>query len=162
MPKVRKVLKAFVLRHRDTEVDFLTINVPTSVEIVVGHPLKKVLKMGFIWLEDLLHDHTLSEQVCQSSHYHRVEHVDFQEVLIAHVIAIEGNALYKCDTGNILIFSIVDVSAIADTKSVIYRKMQSMYITSNLNQNKPEISLSEEIEDSPSSAFREPVYSIYK
>lgn len=57
--------------------------------------------MTFIWLENLVQNSTLVEEVGESCHMHGVEQVDFQEDFVSHMIAEERHALNQRDVADI-------------------------------------------------------------
>ncbi len=75
--------------------------------------------MAFVGLDDLLHNRALSQEVCQASHVEWVQHVNFEEELVADVIAIERDTLDKSDMPNEGAFSLVHIAAVADCKSMV-------------------------------------------
>ncbi|KAI7456565.1 hypothetical protein KC368_g93 [Hortaea werneckii] len=67
----------------------IQLNVGTSVQVEITHPLQQVLQMGLVRLEDLLHDGALLKQVGESCHMLRIEQIDFQEVPVADMVTKE-------------------------------------------------------------------------
>lgn len=108
--------------------DLATINVGTTIEIVIDHPLWQVLQMSLEGLKYPFHDHTLAKKIRKSGHDHGIQHVDLQKVAIPDSEAVEGYAFHQSDTRNGLVFSIVDISTIADGKCVVNGEVQSMYV----------------------------------
>ena len=61
MPIMRDVVELIVFWNRCTKSDFTAIDICTSVQIVVAHPLQKVLHMTFVRLKHLFHDCPLAQ-----------------------------------------------------------------------------------------------------
>jgi len=72
-----------------------------------------------IWLEHPVQDCSLMQEIGESSHMHRVEHVDFQENLVSHTVSKEGNTLDKRYVANVYRLSIVCISAVRSGEGVV-------------------------------------------
>ena len=51
--------------------------------------------------------------------------------MVSHIETVKGNAFDKRDTGDVMITSVVDILAVADTEGMIYGNVKSMNICSN-------------------------------
>ena len=75
--------------------------------------------MAFVWLENLLHNRALPQKVCQTGHVEWIQHVDFEKIPIADIIAVEGDTLDESDVSNEDNFFLVHIAAIADCKGMV-------------------------------------------
>ena len=119
MPEMAEIVSFVVQRHRSSKRNLTTIDISTPVQVVVGHPLKKVLEMCFVWLEHLFHNHTLTQKVCQPRHNHRIQHVHFQVISVSNMKSIKWDAFDKSDACDKFSVSIVQVPPVADREGIV-------------------------------------------
>ena len=79
--------------------------------------------MPFVRLELLFHDHTLLEQVGESSHDDGIKHVYLQKEPISYVETVEWHTLDKGDSSDISDILIVLILPVAHGKRMVDRKM---------------------------------------
>ena len=114
VPQMSDIIQCFEHRNRSPKDYLLTINISTSIQVIVSHPLKQILKMSFVRLEYFLHDSNLSQDIGQARHDHRIQDVYLQVELISYVESIEGNPLDESDARDVLRVTIVHISAVAN------------------------------------------------
>ena len=126
MPLMSSVGHVQVVRHRRSKLDLFAINVGAPVKIVITHPLRKILHVRLVGLNDPLHNCALPQEIRKARHVHRIEHVDFEEEFVPNVKAVEGNAFDERDVCHELRLSIVHIATIADGKGMVDREMKLM------------------------------------
>jgi hypothetical protein len=100
VPEKRGILGGCRAWDGAAESDFCSVNVVTSVQVIVGHELQEILQVGLVGLEFAAHDEALLENIGQAGHDDWIEHVDLQVEPVPNVEAIERHALDKGDAGN--------------------------------------------------------------
>lgn len=118
-----------VIWHRAAEFHSATINIGTSVEIEITHPLQQIPDVAFVRLKDVPHDCALPQKVGQASHVEGIQHVDFEKEVVADVVAIERHPLDEIDVRNEWSLFVGYGTAVADGKSVVYRQVKLTKVT---------------------------------
>lgn len=121
-----------MLRDGRTKPNLVSFKVFATVEIVVGHKLKKILEVSFIGLEFLPHDDTLMKKIRQSCHNDGIEHINLEKMAVADMKTVEGYAFDESDPCNVFDVVGVLVSTVAHCKCMIDRKMETVNEGTNL------------------------------
>ena len=100
MPAVRQISKFKVLWDWRAEFCLATLDIRTTIQIIVAHPLRDVLQMALVGLKRTVHHSTLKQEVRQSSHIERIEQIYFEEKLISHMVSIKRNTFHQSDMRN--------------------------------------------------------------
>ena len=131
VPQVHRTLQFLVARYGSAELDAFAVDIAASVQIVVTHPLRKILQMTLVRLEDGVHDGAMAQEIGEPSHVRRAEQVDLEVVLESDIEAVEGGALDQGDASDIGSFLVVDILAIADREGVVDGEMETVDVSIN-------------------------------
>jgi hypothetical protein len=94
VPFVRCDIYLIAIWDWESELDFRAVDIGTSVQIVIAHPLQQILEMAFVRLKDAIQNSSLVQEICKPSHMHGIEHIHLEEELVSYIVAVEWDPLY--------------------------------------------------------------------
>lgn len=116
---MRRDIYLVAIGDRRSKLDSRAVDIGAPVQVVIAHPLKKILKVAFVRLKDTIQNSSLVEEIGKPSHMHRIEHVHLKEEFISNTITIKWNAFDQRDVPNIDSLPVVGVSAVSGSKCMV-------------------------------------------